>query len=80
MRCEIRERATTSILMDPELLTLIRDVVSDLAAGRFAKRDFAAHASANRLRFDLWVRRNTELSGPLKQAVANGTINLQRIP
>lgn len=43
-------------------------------------RDFAAHASANGLRFDLWVRPSTTLSEPLKQAVANGTINLRVIP
>jgi hypothetical protein len=43
-------------------------------------RDFAAHASANGLRFDLWVRPTTRLSGPLAQEVANGAINLRYIP
>jgi len=43
-------------------------------------RDFAAHASANGLRFDLWVRPSTQLSGPLAQEVANGAINLRYIP
>ena len=43
-------------------------------------RDFATHASANGLRFDLWVRPSTTLSEPLRQAVANGTINLRVIP
>jgi hypothetical protein len=43
-------------------------------------RDFAAHASANGLRFDLWVRPTTQLSGPLAQEVANGAINLRYIP
>lgn len=28
-------------------------------------RDFVAHARANGLRFDLWVRPDTQLSGPL---------------
>jgi RHS repeat-associated protein len=43
-------------------------------------RDFAAHASANGLRFDLWVRPNTQLSGPLAKEVANGAIKLRVIP
>jgi hypothetical protein len=43
-------------------------------------RDFAAYASANGLRFDLWVRPTTQLSGPLAQEVANGAINLLYIP
>lgn len=43
-------------------------------------RDFATYASQNGLRFDLWVRPTTRLSGPLAQEVANETINLRYIP
>lgn len=43
-------------------------------------RDFAAHASANGLEFDLWVRPTTRLSGTLLQETANGAINLRYIP
>lgn len=43
-------------------------------------RDYAQFASENGLRFDLYVRPGAELSGPLKQAVANGEINLLDIP
>lgn len=41
-------------------------------------RDFASHAQANGLRFDLTVRAGTRLSGPLQKAVDDGTINLIR--
>lgn len=43
-------------------------------------RDFATYASQRGLRFDLWVRPTTQLSGPLAQEVANGAINLRYIP
>ena len=46
-------------------------------------RDYSAHAAANGLRFDLWVRpgtRGTALSGPLSRAIADGLINLRFIP
>ncbi len=43
-------------------------------------RDFAAHASANGLRFDLWVRPNTQMSGPLLDAIEAGVINRRFIP
>jgi len=43
-------------------------------------RDYAQFAGENGLRFDLYVRPGAELSGPLKQAVANGEINLLDIP
>jgi RHS repeat-associated protein len=43
-------------------------------------RDFASFASANGLRFDLWVRRGTSLSQPLIDAINAGTINLRFIP
>jgi hypothetical protein len=43
-------------------------------------RDFAAHAAANRLRFDLYVRPSTTLSRNLQKAVDAGIINLRYIP
>jgi RHS repeat-associated protein len=43
-------------------------------------RDFASYASQNGLRYDLYVRPTTKLSGPLAQEVANGAINLRFIP
>jgi RHS repeat-associated protein len=43
-------------------------------------RDFAAYAGQNGLRFDLWVRPTTQLSGPLADEVARGAINLRFIP
>jgi len=43
-------------------------------------RDFASYARENGLRFDLWVRPSTQLSGPLAEEVANGVINLRFIP
>jgi Restriction endonuclease fold toxin 7 len=43
-------------------------------------RDFAAHARANGLKFDLWVKPTTQLSGPLEQEISSRAINLQHIP
>lgn len=41
-------------------------------------RDFAAYARQPRLRFNLYVRGSTTLSGPLQAAVDGGAINLVR--
>jgi hypothetical protein len=43
-------------------------------------RDFATYAKRNGLRFDLYVRRSTQLSGPLMDAVRAGIIRLRYIP
>ena len=43
-------------------------------------RDFAQYAGQNGLRFDLYVRPSTQLSGPLSDAVQSGVINLRFIP
>ena len=43
-------------------------------------RDFAAYARENGLRFDLWVRPTTRLSGPLLDVIETGTINRRFIP
>lgn len=43
-------------------------------------RDFSAYANQNGLRFDLWVRPSTQLSGPLTEQVGNGAISLRVIP
>lgn len=43
-------------------------------------RDFAQYAGQRGLRFDLFVRPTTQLSGPLSEAIQNGVINLRFIP
>ena len=43
-------------------------------------RDFTSYAQSNDLRFDLWVRKGAEVSGPLQEAIRNGAINLRIIP
>lgn len=46
-------------------------------------RDIASYARQNGLRFDLWVRGGvnpTKLSGPLREAVIRGDINIRLIP
>ena len=40
-------------------------------------RDFSAFASENRLGFDLYVRSNTQLTGPLKQFIRNNNIDVR---
>ena len=43
-------------------------------------QDFASYAQQNGLRFDLYVRSDTQLSQPLQQAIQNGQVNLRYIP
>ena len=43
-------------------------------------RDFAAYAAERGYTFELYVRPTTQLSGPLQEAVANGTIVLKYLP
>jgi hypothetical protein len=43
-------------------------------------RDFAAYAQQTGRQFDLYVRPDTRLSGPLQDAVRRGDINLRIIP
>jgi len=43
-------------------------------------RDYATFARQEGLRFDLYVRTNTKLSGPLFDAIKRGLINLRYIP
>ena len=43
-------------------------------------RDFAAHASANGLRFDLRVRPTTQMAGRLRDAIEAGAINRRIVP
>lgn len=43
-------------------------------------RDFSNYANSTGRDFDLYVRPNTELSGPLLDAIQNGDINLKYIP
>lgn len=43
-------------------------------------RDYAQYARANKLRFDLYVRPDTKLSGELLKAEQSGLINIIEIP
>lgn len=43
-------------------------------------RDFADYAKAKGLDYHLYVRKSTELSGPLKEAIEGGAIELRFIP
>jgi hypothetical protein len=43
-------------------------------------KDSLAYAQATGRRFDLYVRPETKLTGPLRDAVARGDINLRYIP
>jgi hypothetical protein len=43
-------------------------------------RDFAAYAEENDYQYDLYVRTSTQLSGPLQDAIEQGTINLRFLP
>jgi len=43
-------------------------------------RDFADYAGQNGLVYELYVRPTTKLSGPLLEAIENGTIILKHIP
>ncbi len=43
-------------------------------------RDFSSYARATGRTFELYVRANTRLSGPLQEAVARGDIILREIP
>jgi hypothetical protein len=42
-------------------------------------RDYVTYAQRNGFQFDLYVRRGTQLSGPLEQAIDDGSINLFRV-
>ncbi|WP_146575656.1 putative toxin [Botrimarina hoheduenensis] len=64
---------------------ITRDAVSEVKNVKklsFTKqlRDFADYAKQEGKRFDLYVRKDTELSGPLRDAVGRGDINLRFIP
>ena len=43
-------------------------------------KDSLAYAQGNGLRFDLYVRSDTYLTGPLRDAISGGFINLRYIP
>ncbi len=64
--------------LTPEVLSEVKNV-KRLSFTR-QLRDFSDHAKANGLRFDLYVRPDTKLSGPLLDAVKDKTINLRFIP
>jgi Restriction endonuclease fold toxin 7 len=43
-------------------------------------RDYSDYAQDTGRRFDLYVRPDTKLSGPLQDAISSGRINLRAIP
>ncbi|MEO6533745.1 MAG: putative toxin [Pseudolysinimonas sp.] len=43
-------------------------------------KDSVAYAQENALRFDLYVRPDTYLTGPLRDAIGEGLVNLRYIP
>ena len=64
--------------LTPGTLSEVKNVASQSYTQQL--RDFAAYAQQTGRSFDLYVRPNTRLSGPLQDAIANGTINLKFIP
>ena len=73
-----RARIPDGLNLGTRVLSEVKNVRSLSYTGQL--RDFAAHASANGLRFDRLVRPTTQLSGRLAQEVASGAINLRYIP
>jgi Restriction endonuclease fold toxin 7 len=61
-----------------EVLSEVKNVKSQSLTRQL--RDFMTFAGQQGLRFDLWVRPSTQLSGPLNNAVKAGLINLRYIP
>lgn len=64
---------------------LTRDVLTEVKNVRTLSltsqlRDFITHAKAHNLRFDLWVRPDVIMSGPLLDAIEDGSINRRFIP
>ena len=64
--------------LTPTTLSEVKNVASQSYTQQL--RDFAAYAQQSGRTFDLYVRPNTRLSGPLQDAIRNGTINLKFIP
>ena len=63
---------------------LTRDVlteVKNVSYQAFTRqlKDYLAFAKESGLRFDLWVRKGTELSKPIAKAVEDGLINIRYI-
>ena len=71
-RNRIPDRLTTDLLRE------VKNVKSQSFTRQL--RDFCDYAQDNGLTFELWVRRSTKLSGPLKQAIADKKIILKFIP
>ncbi len=64
------------------LTNTVLSEVKNLASVSYTQqlRDFAQHAAENGLRFDLYVRPTSVLSGPLLEAIGSGAIDLRFIP
>jgi RHS repeat-associated protein len=68
----------------PDGLNLTKGVLSEVKnVGSLSYtrqlRDYATYAARNGLRFDLYVRRSTVLSGPLQEAIESGAIHVNYI-
>ena len=66
-------------------LSLLRNTITEIkntATQAFTSqlRDYVAYSQQQGLKFDLYVRESTVLSGPLKDAINSGLINLNLIP
>jgi Restriction endonuclease fold toxin 7 len=70
--------------LTPKILSEVKNVKSLTYSSQ--PRDFASYAKASGREFDLYVRAPTDgagatqLSGPLREAIARGDIHLKRIP
>ena len=67
----------------PDGLTdLVLSEVKNVRYQAFSRqlRDYADFAFATGRRFDIYVRPNTRLSGPLQDAILSGRVNLRFIP
>lgn len=64
--------------LNGEAVTEVKNVASQSYTQQL--KDSITYAQQNGLRFDLYVRPDTYLTGPLRQAIADGVVNLRFIP
>jgi hypothetical protein len=61
-----------------DVVTEVKNVASQSYTQQL--RDYSAFAAETGRQFNLWVRPDTSLSGPLQNAISSGEINLRYIP
>jgi len=73
---------TSRIRVPDQLTATILIEVKNVQALSFTQqlRNFSSYASATGRTFELYVRANTRLSGPLQEAIVRGDIILREIP